>query len=139
MAIQPITGWKESLSQRLGTDLKFPLGGNFSSIEGLDVLLQDIQTILLTIPGERVGRPEFGSGLRTLLWENLDQAALLGKAMIKESLTQWEPRILVTSVDVDINRNSDLLTFVIRFTVLNTDINASLVFPFRSSSEISSQ
>jgi len=139
MAIPPITSWQDSLNERLGADLKFPLGGSFTPIAGLDVLIQDIQTILLTIPGERVNRPDFGSGLRTLVWENLDEAALLGKAMIKESLSQWEPRILVTAVEVNINRNSDLLTFLIKFTVLSTDINASLVFPFRSSQDISSQ
>lgn len=136
MAIDPIKSLDDSLSFRLGTDLRFPLSGNFATISGIEVLLQDIQTLLLTIPGEKVDNPDYGCGLRTYIWSNEEEAATLGAAAIKSALDQFEPRINVTAVESDINSNTGLITFTIRFTIINTDIDTNLIFPFRSTSQI---
>jgi len=128
---------KESLDIRLGSDCKFPIQDNFQTIKGLDVLLQDIQRLLLTIPGERINRPTWGCSLRTLIWENIDQAAPTGAGEIKSSLDKFEPRITVSGIESSINRNTDLITFIIRFAIKSTDISVNLIFPFRSSSQIS--
>ena len=73
-----ILSTKQSLKTRLGSDLKFPIAGNFESISGLDLLMQDIQILLLTLPGERVQRPTFGCNLRNMIWENMAQDILTG-------------------------------------------------------------
>lgn len=132
-----ITSKEESLTVRLGSDLKFPIKNNFEPISGLSLLLQDIQQLLLTVPGERVMRPNFGCNLRNQIWENIDDAATQGAASIRSSLATFEPRITVTSVDFTINRNTDLVSFVIRFIVNKTDQRVNLIFPFRSSTELS--
>lgn len=139
MSIAPIENIDESLGQRLGFDTRFPLVGNFDSVGGLTCLLQDIQMLLLTIPGERVGRPTFGCTLRLSVWENIDQGASEGAASIKQALDEFEPRIKVTGVDFIINRNTGLVTYRIRFAIIDTDINTNLIFPFRTSQQISSQ
>lgn len=128
---------KISLDIRLGSDLKFPINGNFESVKGLDLLLQDIQQLLLTMPGERVFRPDFGCPLRTQIWENIDEVASSGIGAIKASLAKFEPRITVTSVTSSINRNTDLIVFKISFLVNSTDTAVNLIFPFRASSVIS--
>jgi phage baseplate assembly protein W len=132
-----ITSRDASLNERLGSDLKFPISGNFSPISGLDLLLQDIQQVLLTTPGERVNRPEFGCNLRMQVWENLGTAAIQGAASIREALERFEPRITVTNVDSTINENTGLITFNIQFIVNNTDTALNLIFPFRSGTQLS--
>lgn len=139
MAIDSIKSIDESLKQRLGTDTSFPISGNFASISGLSTLLQDIQLLLLTSPGERVGRPDFGCTLRLGIWENIEQGAAQGAASIKQALDQFEPRINVTEVNYQVNRNTGLVSFRIRFAVINTDIVTNLVFPYRTSQQISAQ
>lgn len=139
MAIDPIQNLEESLGQRLGYDTRFPIVGNFDSVGGLTVLLQDIQTLLLTAPGERVGRPEFGCTLGLSIWENIEQGALQGAASIKQALDQFEPRIKVTDVGFVTNRNTGLVTYKIKFAIIDTDIVTNLIFPFRTSQQISSQ
>lgn len=139
MSIDRIQSLEESLKSRLGSDAEVPFKGNFTSVNGLDVLLQDMQTLLLTIPGERVNRPEYGSGLKSLVWENVDDASSQGIAIIRSALNQFEPRVNVTSVESNINRNTGLITFIIRFVVKSTDTAANLIFPLRTSSQISSQ
>lgn len=132
-----INSKNESLKIRLGSDLKFPIQTSFEPIEGLDLLLQDIQQLLLTIPGERVFRPEFGCFLRNQVWENLDDALINGKASIRSSLDNFEPRIDVTSVGGKVNSNTGLITFSINFVVKDTDTSVNLIFPFRATTQLS--
>ena len=127
----------QTLELRLGSDLSFPINGNFEPISGLQLILQDIQTLLLTIPGERVGRPEYGSDLKLLVWENMDTAVREGPGLITSALTRFEPRINLTKVDVSSNDNTGLVSFVIRFAVKSTDTNVNLVFPLRVGTELS--
>src|SRR3990167_8274369 len=94
----------ENLKERLGSDCKLPINGSFEPISGVDLLLQDIQQLLLTIPGERVNRPKFGCYLKTMLWENIEVAAKNGASSIESALINFEPRITVISVTSEINR-----------------------------------
>ena len=57
-------------TQKLGTGLRFPLvtGDGFGWISGAAAVEQSIRTILLTEPGERIARPNFGVGLRRFLF-----------------------------------------------------------------------
>lgn len=128
---------EETLNVRLGSDLKFPISGSFEPVAGLNLLIQDIQILLLTSPGERVGRPDWGAGLKALMWENLDTAVREGPGLVKYALDTYEPRINVTRVDVSANENTGLVSFIIRFAVKSTDTTVNLVFPLRVGTDLS--
>ena len=128
---------EDSLKARLGADLRFPINNNFEAISGVDLLLQDIQQLLLTIPGERVNRPEFGCNLRNQIWENISVVAEAGGAAIREALDRFEPRITVTNVDSTVNENTGLVVFNIQFIINSTDTSVNLVFPFRAGTALS--
>jgi hypothetical protein len=132
-----ITSKQQSLKERLGSDLKFPIDTNFQAISGVDLLIQDIQRLLLTVPGERPNRPEFGCNLRNQIWENIDVAAQNGAASIREAIDRFEPRITLISVTNSVNRNTGLITFNIQFRVNNDDSVLNLVFPFRAGTSLS--
>lgn len=101
-----------STARRLPTPrcLRFPLrigaGGPAASTLA-DHVREQIEQVLFTSPGERVMRPEFGGGLRALvfepnsapLWE-LTRKRLL--AALAEALQgEVDPRTLAVSVDDD--------------------------------------
>lgn len=132
-----ITSTQDSLKQRLGSDLSFPIQGTFQTISGQSLLLQDIQILLLTMPGERPNRPDFGCKLRNQIWENIYLAKDNGINSIRNALDLYEPRINVISVTGDINENTGLITFNIQFNIINTDTILNLVFPFRSGTQLS--
>ena len=127
---------KQDLIDKLGSDLQFPIANIFTPISGLDLLLQDIQTLLLTSPGERVMNPRYGSGLKALLWENMDDAFSRAPAAIRSAIKDYEPRITLTAVDASMNRESGLLVFNIRFIVNATGVQANLVFPLRLANQL---
>jgi len=59
-----------------------------------------ILALLLTIPGERVMRPNYGIGIYTLVFENQDpliEQQII--AAINIGLNMWEPNIQVVDVD----------------------------------------
>lgn len=57
--------------------------------------------ILLTRPGERLMRPEFGAGIRNFIHHpnNETTRALIGDATLR-ALTRWEPRVTIEKVRV---------------------------------------
>jgi phage baseplate assembly protein W len=132
-----ITSKEQSLKERLGSDLKYPIQNTFEPISGVDLLLQDIQRLLLTIPGERPFRPDFGCYLRKQVWENIDTAAIEGAASIRDSIERFEPRVTLIDVSSSVNRNTGLITFNIQFQINNDDSVLNLVFPYRTNTQLS--
>lgn len=56
-----------------------------------------IKQVLFTTPGERINRPDFGCGLKRMVFApNSDVAASLAQVSIYEALTKW----LSTVIDV---------------------------------------
>jgi phage baseplate assembly protein W len=71
-----------------------------------DHLRDMIHQVLFTSPGERVNRPDFGCGLKALVFmPNSDVLAAATQALVKASLQRWlEFEIQVERVEV---RNED--------------------------------
>lgn len=128
-----------TLDQRLGSDLRFPISGSIELVQGTNLVIQDIEQLLLTVPGERINRPDFGCNLRTQIWENMDDAALEGAAAVEEALDRFEPRITVLNIDFELNRNTSLITFNIQFNINANNTQVNLVFPFRVGTQLSFQ
>ena len=92
-----------------------------------------IRLILATAPGERPMRPEFGCGIHEYVFSPIDGGTAGRMAYeVKESLTRWEPRIRVQSVDVSAGSDpaGGTLIISIRYTMLGSLDPRSLVFPF---------
>ncbi len=68
------------------------------------LIKNDILQLLLTLPGERIHRPDFGCNLRIMVFEPFDTAtelSIIGD--IKQAMAQHEPR--VTNVEVLLERD----------------------------------
>lgn len=68
-----------------------------------DLLKENITRILLTNRGERVNKPMFGSNLRTYLFESSNVLQEDVEEDIRESITSWEPRVSIKSLDIRMN------------------------------------
>lgn len=119
----------------IGAGWAFPVGvdarGGIALARGHDELAQAIRLILMTYPGERPMRPEFGSRLREFVfggatWEN---ASAIGNE-VRAALLRWEPRVDVTGVDVTPDHDAAMLYIDIEYKVKATNDRRNLVFPF---------
>lgn len=91
--------------QLFGRGVGFPLhvgsDGRVAWSAGEPNIRESIQIILMTEPGERLYRPDFGAGLGQLLFEpNTVTTHQLIRDRISKALARWEPRILVESIHV---------------------------------------
>ncbi|MBV8519265.1 MAG: GPW/gp25 family protein [Acidobacteria bacterium] len=81
---------------RVGAD------GRLAWSEGEANIRENIEIILRTEERERLNLPTFGGGLRTFLFEpNTVTTRFQIQDRITRALQQWEPRIVISSVDVE--------------------------------------
>lgn len=79
-----------------------------------------IEQVLFTSPGERVNRPDFGSGVLQLVFApNGEALAAATQATVLGALQQWlGDRIMVEAVDVE--SEDATLTVTVRYVVRRT-------------------
>jgi len=70
------------------------------SQDEVEHIRQSVQDILLTLPGERIMRRDYGSWLRALVDAPLDPITIMDiRAASIGAISRWEPRILVEEVE----------------------------------------
>lgn len=121
----------------LGRGWAFPLAadpatGRIKLAEYEEDIAQAIKIILTTRKGERVMRPDFGSGLYDFVFEpdSYTTRSMIKKAVI-DALTLWEPRIHDIEVRVDFPAGlTGGFRLDIAYVVRSTNNPFNLVFPF---------
>ncbi|MDF1603311.1 GPW/gp25 family protein [Nocardioides sp. YIM 152315] len=139
MAEAPIRRYDEPEqpdSSFIGRGLLWPVGvdhtGAIALSDGTPDLDRSIQIVLMTAPGERLMRPQFGCRIWDLLFEPVtgNLLGLIAEA-VRDALAQWEPRIVVDEVrpepDPD---NHALIRILIGYRVRATNDRRNLVYPF---------
>jgi phage baseplate assembly protein W len=101
---------------RVGSD------GRLSYSLGPDNVRESIRVILMTDPGERVMLPDFGGGLRRFLFEPNILATHRGiEEAITRALARWEPRVTLSSVDVEAaDDDAQAAIATLRYTLVAT-------------------
>lgn len=96
------------------------LGHVFRETDYPAYVAQLIRQVLLTAPGERVNRPDFGAGLRRLVFASADQStATLVKSTILQNLDRWLGA-LITVDDVATDFENGVLDVVVTYTIRST-------------------
>ena len=76
-----------------------------------------IMQVLLTNPGERINRPDFGCGIRQMVFApNSVVTANLTKVTILQALDQWLGAVIVTN-EVTVNAINEKLEINIAYTI----------------------
>ena len=105
-------------ARRLATPFSVnPLSGRTQEEGDYDAYVRQlIRYLLLTSPGERVNRPDFGAGVRRMVFKPLSSAsAMLAKTMILDALSRWLSTIIeVQEVTVEAQTETLLITVVYR-------------------------
>jgi len=106
--------------------------GAIQLTDGAADIDRSMRIILMTAPGERVMRPEFGCRIWDLLFEPVTPT-LLGLIIqaVDQAMAQWEPRVEVTEVDAEPDPDDNsLVQIVITYVVKTTNDRRNLVYPF---------
>lgn len=120
----------------LGTGWAFPMAidgrGGIATVAEDELLTRAIRIILLTVPGERHMRPEFGCRIHNYVFApNNDETRSFIGYEVREALGRWEPRIEVDTVDVEPDPADDShLLIHIGYRVKANNDERNLVHPF---------
>ncbi|WP_456786621.1 GPW/gp25 family protein [Cellulomonas sp. P5_C5] len=123
-------------SDFVGRGFTWPLGVDHTGAIALTRaggdLEDSIRVVLLTAPGERLMRPQFGCRIWDLMFEpvNANLLGLISEA-VRDALAQWEPRIEVLDVTpVQDAESSGTVQITIAYRVRATNDRRNLVYPF---------
>lgn len=120
----------------IGRGFSWPLDidhtGSIRLTDGPADLDASIRIVLMTAPGERVMRPQFGCRIWEYLFEPVTHNLLgLINEAVRYALARWEPRIEVVEVAAvpDANDHS-MIRIAIDYRVRATNDRRNLVYPF---------
>ena len=120
----------------VGRGLSFPIRlsdrDRLSMVQDDADIRQAIQIIIMTIPGERVMRPNFGCQIHELIFHPANwQTAQVAERYVREAIETWEPRITLENVLVTPNNNEyGALVIDIEYQIKGQPDKRSLVYPF---------
>lgn len=119
----------------LGRGFAFPPAVNASGAVAMAEYEEDVRQAILVIldtePGERVMRPDFGAGLRALVFEAINANTLaLARHRVEQALVLWEPRIDSIDVSASADPPRGLVTLEIHYRIRTTNTFYNLVYPF---------
>lgn len=100
----------------------FRIDGRGRTAEASEVthIRQMIEQILFTSPGERVNRPEFGTGLLRLLFApNSPELGAATEFMVQGALQQWLGEVIQV-VAVNVESQESTLRVLVRYRVRRT-------------------
>jgi phage baseplate assembly protein W len=119
-----------------GNGWKFPpqigASGQFAFSAGEQSIQESIWVILATARGERQMRPRFGCGIADLVFAP-NNAATQGNVqqLVKDALTEWEPRIDVLDVNVGAAAGEEnTLLIRVDYRIRANNAFGNLVYPF---------
>ena len=94
--------------------------GRTATTDESDHLRDLVEQVLFTQPGERVNRPDFGSGLLQLAFQPLsDELATAVSFLVRGALEQWLGHVLAVE-EIRVDRADGVLGVDVSFTVVRT-------------------
>jgi len=93
-----------------------------------DAINNSIENILMTIPGERVFYPYFGSPLTLMVFEQLNKVN--GEQLLNgviEAIKRWETRITIREEQVELNiiQDENAITLVLPYEINRTGLTGT--------------
>ena len=112
-----------------------PLNDDLIAIKNENAIARSLRNIVFTTPGEKFFNESFGSRISESVFENIDSiTATIIADEIRESITNYEPRVDLESVKTFPNYETNGFDVVIKYNVIGTEIpTQELQFVLQSS------
>ncbi len=120
MPLQRVSQSFKDISMSFG---KNPMTNDLIALKNANAIARSVRNIVLTIPGEKPFDPFFGSNVRNILFENLDNlSANLLIQEIKLSIQNYEPRVDLVAVEAMPDYDSNSYDVTIVYEIIGADI-----------------
>jgi len=116
-------------STAIGVDLPFSGKAVFNSTYlTKDAIKANLINYFLTNKGERYLNPSFGSDIRKMLFENINQDSLEEvEEIIANDISTFFPRVIPTKLEVTSNPDENSIRFYMSYQISETNIEDQLL------------
>lgn len=113
----------------VGIDIPFSGQGVFNSTyQTKDSIKVNLINYLLTEKGERPLNPSFGSNIRQLLFQNINEEELeVVEETIKTDILRVFPNIVLTELNVFSNTDSNLIEIFFKYAIKDQNVQDELL------------
>ena len=100
-----------------------PLNDDLIALKNDNAIARSIKNIVFTFPGEKPFDPDFGSQVRRLLFENMDNltASEIGD-QIRLTVENFEPRVILTDVEVTPDYDKGEFNVELNYDIVGIDV-----------------
>lgn len=118
--------FKDDVAIGIGLPMNSDVGGFKLNYITEDQVHSNLMNLILTMKGERLMHPTFGSGLYQLLYEPAIEGSLSSIAIdvVREAVAEWMPYVTIKNVSVEFDNNT--ANVLISYEVRELDINKIL-------------
>lgn len=114
--------WYKIIGMNISYPYSFDKTGRTASVDDDRHIRDMIEQVLFTAPGERVNRPDFGSGLLQLVFEpNSDELTITTQFMVQAALQQWLGDIIEVN-NVTVSSEDSSLMVTVAYTIRRTQL-----------------
>lgn len=134
MAIAVRKIFKNDLRPRVAIGFDLPINGGAvftPNFQTKDAIKNNLINYFLTNPGERVGNPSFGAGLRQFVFTQIETGNLdFIKEDIQQKLTNNFTNVIVESINILQQPEYNTIMVQIKYSIRDTGINDELELTF---------
>ena len=134
MAFGAVTQNPNDLRPRVGIGINLPLAegtGFTSNYTTAEATRYNLINFFLTNPGERIGNPEFGGGLREFIFSQINQQSTeFLQQDIQQKISREFPSIDVQELNVTTNPDNNEVSVAIFYAIIDTNIEDELTLNF---------
>ena len=102
-----------------------PLNDDLIGLKNENAIARAVKNIVFTLPGEKYFNPSFGSKITNTLFQNVDDiSATVIVDEIKQSITNYEPRVDLIDVQADPDFDNNEFNITIIYEIIGADVPA---------------
>ena len=96
-----------------------------------DAIKNNLINYFLTNPGERPLNPTFGGGLKSFIFQQINENSIDGlKENVSLKLETYFPNVIINSLDVLKKDDENAVVVQLKYSIANSNINDNLTFQF---------
>ena len=122
------------LEKRRAVGITVPLSGKAvfnSSYETKDAIKSNLINFILTGKGERDFNPSFGSGIRNLIFANINRDNLTSlELIIREELNTYFPNLNINKLTLKSEVDDNTILFSLKFNIRDTETEDEITINF---------
>ena len=102
-----------------------PLNDDLIAMKNESAIARSVRNIVFTLPGEKFFDEDFGSDISQALFENVDDiSANIIQDQIRDSITNYEPRVRLIDVITKPNFDNNQFDVSIVYEIIGIDVPA---------------